>query len=349
MANGTWAATDASSEVLAADVFRTSVELQFTSGSIMYIAFGEDAVYGEGLRLHFNSPYYKVDDKKAALGVSVICDTGGVAAGGYETVVVSASATLDLSYTDLQEEIGHYLGYDITDISSWSAGETAEVDRCIQSGLRQFYYPPAVADIESGYDWSFLKPTTTLTTTASDAVQDLPSDFGRLLGDFHFASTVYAPSIVMVSEHRLQTLLSQDTNENRPRFVAIRSQGSVGLAVQVQEVAFWPIPSDAWTLTYRYEVYAGKLVKLTNPYPHGGMKHGETITESCLAMAEQRSNDEKGLHWNSFVAALAASIKQDRKNSAKYFGAMSTGEANYRDPREYCLKNGEITYNGSTW
>ena len=55
------------------------------------------------------------------------------------------------------------------------------------------------------------------------------------------------------------------------------------------------------------------------PYPLGGMKHSELVTESCLAVAELRANDERGIHWESFIHQLAAAIAQDRKHGAQYF------------------------------
>ena len=85
MAKGTWAATEADSEVLAADASRTAVEFQHTSGTPIYLAFGEAAVFGEGMLLRSVMPYYQVTDSRAALAIHMICDTGLVAGGGYQT------------------------------------------------------------------------------------------------------------------------------------------------------------------------------------------------------------------------------------------------------------------------
>jgi hypothetical protein len=258
-----------------------------------------------------------------------------------------AEATLSLSYNDLQAELARFVGYNPTGMT---AAQIAELDRYIQSGVRQFYYPPAVEGVEAGYEWSFLKPVTSITTTADDGVQDLPDDFGRLIGDFHYSST-YSQSIVEISEHRITELLAGDSSSGLMKYAAIRQKAAPVTAIgQRQEVVWFPIPKAAYSLTYRYEAYQGKINSTTKPYPLGGMKHSETILESCLAVAEQRANDEKGIHWDAFSRLLLMSVAQDKARGARYFGAMSNGELN--EPvvgRNILGTNYPITYKGETW
>jgi len=333
-----------------------------------------------------------------------------------------AESALSLKYTDLQLLVGLFLGYnpDPTTWSgyniapaSWSEGQTLEVDRYIQAGIRQFYYPPAVEGVDPGYEWSFLNPITTLETesaytTGSLAVvsgtctltggtwpawaathgtliideteysittrdgdtqltvvgddvtaaqdgwslghagyQDMPDDFGRVIGDLHFEASVYAQSITVVSEHRILTLLQRDNVTGRPRHAALRFKAAASTVGQRQEIVFWPKPNDDYTLTYRYEAFVGKLVPATTQYPLGGMKYSEVIVESCLAVAEQRANDERGIHWEAFTRLLRTAVQQDRKAGARYFGAMSSGEATHVDPRRHSLQSSyDYTYNG---
>ena len=44
-----------------------------------------------------------------------------------------AEPTLSLTYTDLTEAVGHFLGYGGT-TANWSADQTAEIDDIVQSG-----------------------------------------------------------------------------------------------------------------------------------------------------------------------------------------------------------------------
>ena len=258
-----------------------------------------------------------------------------------------AESTLSIKYDDLQIEVGVFVGYNV-DVSKWTEAITDEVDRYIQAGVRQFYYPPAMDGVEAGYEWSFISPTTTLETTEDDVAQDMPDSFGRIVGDLHFESDVYAQSITVVSEHRIQALLQQDDGTSRPRHAAIRFKDDDGTG-QRQEIVWWPIPDAAYTLTYRYEAFAGKL--LPTKYALGGMKHSELVVESCLAVAEQRANDERGIHWELFGRLLVTAIAQDRKNGARHYGAMSAGESAGDDAlaRGTQRTTSDITYRGNTW
>lgn len=79
-----------------------------------------------------------------------------------------AESSLSLTYTELQFAVGHYLGMGA--VTSWSSEDTAVIDMAISSGLRQFYWPPAVMQdgrtLETPYEWKFLKPPATLDTIA---------------------------------------------------------------------------------------------------------------------------------------------------------------------------------------
>lgn len=247
-----------------------------------------------------------------------------------------AESTLSLSFTDIHLEVASFLG------------SSDNVDRYINAGLRQFYYPPAIDGLEPGYEWSFLKPTATISTAASDAAQDLPDGFSRLLGDFHFIPTVHHRPIIQVSEHRLQLMLQTDLSESRPRICAIRHKNSNLSSGQRQEVAWWPIPDAAYVLTYRYEAFSEKLVDGSEVYPLGGMKHSETIVESCLAIAEQRANDERGIHWEAFVRAIINSAEIDRRGGARYFGPMGGGGEDVL-PRHGSASSYDVTYKAVTW
>lgn len=74
-----------------------------------------------------------------------------------------AESTLSLTYTQLIALVARYLG--ILPVSGLSSTETTLIDDLIGSGLRQFYFPPPVNN-ERPYEWSFLKPVTTLVTIA---------------------------------------------------------------------------------------------------------------------------------------------------------------------------------------
>jgi hypothetical protein len=264
-------------------------------------------------------------------------------------------STLSIQYSDLLLAVATFLGYG-ADSTAWTVAETAEVDLYVQSGVRQFYYPPTVGSGEAGYEWSFMNPTATLDTVADDAAQDLPDDLGRVLGDFFFASSEYRASIVQVDEHRINTMLSRSSDTDAPIAVCVRhkalvagTSGTPSTAGQRLEAVWYPIPNDAYTLTYKYEAYSGKL-SAVNPYPLGGMRHSELLTESCLSIAEQRANDAVGQHTELFQRLLVSSIAMDKRQGAKNFGTMGSVEGGsgmiYSRTKQSSYP---VTYNGETW
>jgi len=203
-----------------------------------------------------------------------------------------------------------------------------------------------------------IEVTGTATTAAEDdwylkhaGYQDLPDSFGRILGDLHFEADEYSKSVPVVSEHQIQMHLQQSIDESRPQYATTRFKSSDGSDGQRQEIIWWPIPDEAYVLTYRHEAFTGKLIKATNKYALGGMKHSEVIIESCMAIAEQRVHDDKGLHWDAFTRLLVTAIAQDRKNGARYFGPMSHGEgvSDNASRSRYQGSSYDITYKGLTW
>lgn len=259
-----------------------------------------------------------------------------------------AESTLSIEYEDLQAEVGAFMHYG-EDVSTWSAKEVKQVDRLIQSGVRQFYYPPATEGVELGYQWSFMQPTTTLATVADTDTYDLPDDFGSMVGQMQFnVDATYHRSIVQISVGKLHELQQRSDDTGQPQYFATQFKTSTGASGQRHEIVFWPNPDAAYTLTYRYDAYAGKLVQDTFPYPLGGMKYGECIIESCLAVAEKRGNDEDGFHGQEFRRLLAAAVALDRRNGAQRYGQMG-GDEDMLSPMEYRCATGTVTYNGDSW
>ncbi|MFA5186695.1 MAG: hypothetical protein WC551_09485 [Patescibacteria group bacterium] len=261
-----------------------------------------------------------------------------------------AESSLSIGYTDLRQEVGGFLGYGRT-IASWSAARIATIDRIVQSGVRQVYFPPAVNVSGSNeeatvHEWSWLRPTTTLPTVADDGDYDLPDDFGRLVGKFHYAANVHRAAIYVVSVGDLLDMRAHYDQNDAPRYVAIRYKASTGVSGQRQEALFWPEPDAVYTLSYEYEAYTGVLSD-TYPYPLGGMQLAELYIESCLSIAEQRPNDEIGIHTAKFQLLLAAAVYRDMQRGARNFGQMGHKER-YKERicRGYTGTTYPITYHG---
>jgi hypothetical protein len=231
-----------------------------------------------------------------------------------------AESTLSLTRADLREEIGYTLGYGRTS-GSWTAGQQADIDSCLESGLRQFYYPP------NGHEWTFLRPTTTLTTAADDDEYDLPDDFGSLEGDLTWQTegSGYC-SIPIVGEGQVRALRQGlDAVAGKPTAACVRPKAFAGTSVGQRFELFFDRPFDGtYTLEYQYRVLPPAL-SASIIYPYGGAAHAETILASCLAVAEQRIDAGNGRYKQEFAERLQASVAADNRNRPAFVGYVGDG------------------------
>jgi len=252
-----------------------------------------------------------------------------------------AESSLSLGYADFMRETARYLGYSPTS-TDWTAAQLSELQQIVNSGYRQFISPPAING--QVHEWSFLAPVTTLVLTADDFDYDLPDDFGAIIGVFKFAPDTGRPNLQYVNEAQLMEKKAITDTNGYPMMFAIRPKSSTGIAGQRFEALFYPEPDTAYTLHYRYSVNPPKLSD-DYPYPLGGMRHAETILQSCLAIAEQRMNDDAGKDTAKFMQMLDASVKYDQVMHAPAFLGYNGDNSNLGgDP---IGQSYYVTYNGS--
>jgi hypothetical protein len=319
-----------------------------------------------------------------------------------------AESSLSISWVELKQEVGWFLNYGR---SSWSADQTTEIENIVQSGVRRVYYP-TVPGQTVGYEWSWLRPTTTLSiyaaygtgtvtiasgvvtlaggtfpswaadgvlkvsgntyevstrdgdtqitlvdtsvtlataTAYSIAQQDytLPDDFGSMYSKLHWPEDEYRSPVERIPVGDLLALRARATRTGPPKWFAIRHKTSTGSTGQRQEMLLYPAPDVDKSMPYQYEAYSSKLSD-TYPYPLGGMKLAELYTEACLAVAELRSNDEMGLHTQTFSALLLDAIQRDKKRAGLNYGHMGHRERHFPDfHRGYTGNVYPVTYKGS--
>lgn len=238
-----------------------------------------------------------------------------------------AEPTLAQSYTDLQADVGYLLGWGrgaARGDLAFSARQQATIDDCIKSGLRQFYYPPPLPGERTSYDWSFLKPTASLQLRPGLQVIPLPDDYGGFDGQVVIVptgNTCQPWPIEWENEGRLrQRYACSPGLVAPPRYVAIQwLKGTTSQAGQRAQLYFFPTADKLYTVTVPYYVNPDCL-SATAPYAYGGAQHAETITESCLAIAEERVDDDRSVHAAKFLERLAASVAMDRKNKPQRIG-----------------------------
>lgn len=330
-----------------------------------------------------------------------------------------AESGLTVAWAGLKQEVGVFLGYGRT-IGNWSAAQITEIEAAVQSGLRRVYYPIGLPDNLVGFEWSFLRPSSTLflgasgtdgttssgefdsatftdwvaqgiTTddilTIADSTDDLaeagdyaissvgatltitsppddatgitfsigrdpcdytlPDDYGRIIGNLHFDTESRYREIQIVPLARILELRARYDHSSWPRYAATRPLASDGSSGQRQEILFYPKADTYYPLSYAYEAYQGALSD-ANPYPLGGMQMSELYIESCLAVAEQRVNDEAGLHTQAYQALLIDAVARDSKKGPHTYGQMGHREKYYpRWPHGYTESPYPIRYKGN--
>lgn len=236
-----------------------------------------------------------------------------------------AESSLSLQYDDFRKSVGRFLGYGDT-IANWSTDQSTAIESAVQTGYRRFLAPPQVnIDGKSvrSYQWRFLKPWTTLATVASTSDYDAPDDFGGMDGKFIYSASGNVAHVTYTDAGRIYEL-RQISRTDRPELYSVVPVSHDGSHGQRYRFIFYPTPGAVYTLNYQYNVLVQKL-STQRPYPLGGMQHAETLLESCLAVAEERVNDEAGLHNQRFLERLTTSISQDRQAGPEHLGTMGPG------------------------
>jgi hypothetical protein len=176
---------------------------------------------------------------------------------------------------------------------------------------------------------------------------DLPDDFGRMHGTFHYPINEYREDIEKVAAGQIMSLLASRDDTGAPYWYATEYKRSTGTNGQRQKAMFYPTPDTAWLLRYQYEAFQGAL-STTNPYPLGGMKYTELYIESCLAVAERRIHDAPSVHDDQFKSLLADAVRRDRRSGAQVFGNMGhQEEVDEMFRRGWTGGTYPITYDGS--
>ena len=163
-----------------------------------------------------------------------------------------------LTFLELVIEVSRYLGT-LGDGDYPNAREFLRAVDIVESGYRQFLFPPVLQGDKTVHQWSFLSPETTLAITTDDYDYDLPADFNGLVGRFAYDSGVRSLQIRPCSEGEIRELRGATAASGDPYLSAIRPKAFVRETGQLFEVIFYPTPATDRTLRYRYRVAPLKL------------------------------------------------------------------------------------------
>jgi len=264
-------------------------------------------------------------------------------------------STLATTLDELNAEVGVFLGWGqgapFGD-QAWSSYQAARIKSFVKAGIHQVYFPPPDANGEV-YEWSFLRPTTTVTLANAATVIPLPDDFGGIEGKVMILSPAqFLAAISVTGEGVVQEQAARfQSSTGAPQMVAVQPLRGVRQdRGQRFQLIVWPTADQAYTLELQYHILPNFLDG-TCPYTYGGAAHAQTFVESCLAMAEQRGDDMAGVHRALFMERLAASIAQDKKNKPQKLGYNADRSDGLTNRGRWPWRDDAytVTYNGVTY
>lgn len=267
-----------------------------------------------------------------------------------------AESSLNLKLSELEAEVGFYLGWGRGtnfDEPAWDDRQQREIDRIVDRGLRMFYFPAPLPGDATSYDWSFLRPHVQLSyANASDPpVVALPDDFGGIEGVLRlidankpsFAIRVVPEAFVRRKYEELPDATGQ------PQYAAIEGlRGTTTERSTRAQLRIWPKADQDYTLALQYYLLPGALSGIF-PYAYGGALHAETILAAVKAAAEQHQNGERGIEYAYFLERMSASVALDRRNKAQAFGYNGDPAYNRATPwgrSRHWYNQDVITFNG---
>lgn len=246
--------------------------------------------------------------------------------------------TLSLKNTDLQGEVGHFLGWGRgTDNGeeAWTAAKERDITQIVNSGLRRFYSQPQPDPNGPIHNWSFLSPVGSVSLADGAQEVTLPDDFGGIEGTVTMSqdgTNGFQPIKVGNPEELRQLYAAHDGASGRPTVCAIQVVPGTGPNTGTRyKLAVYPQSDGGYTLRFAYYLNPNALTA-ANPYPLGGMQHAETIKAACRAAAELYLDNEVGPEEANYRRALSASVAADSRLKPQflgYNGDRSDGHAGY--------------------
>lgn len=238
-----------------------------------------------------------------------------------------AESTLSIAYLELIGETGLFLGWGRGPIfgdPAFTTQQQASLDSCVKSGIRQVNNPPVLQGESTAYDWSFLKPTTTLVYPIGQSIVALPDDFGGFEGQITLLSTTgqqWGPIQLFNEGQVREQYASAPAQTGRPLMASLQPlKAMTSTRGQRFQLFLFPLADQNYTLQFPYYLLPD-YINGANPYPYGGAAHAELYVASCKYAAERDLDDIKGGPQNQyFLERLAASVSADRRFKAQTLG-----------------------------
>ena len=224
-----------------------------------------------------------------------------------------AEPTLSVTLGEIRREVSRFLSFG-REYDALTITQQEDVDSIIRRGLRQFYQPPAVNG--KAHQWTFLRPTGSMTTVPEQEAYPLPDDFGAMMGSrVTYTERRYIDGPRIVSDYAYRQHVEESARRlGFPDYATIRVRPSTISSGPIRyDLLFFPVPDGEFQMEYQYQVVQD-AVTANLDHVAGGAMHGETILASCLAIAEEYVVDPIAKYRELFRERLVTSVSLDRSS-----------------------------------
>ena len=225
------------------------------------------------------------------------------------------SDSLQLSYEDFRSRIGDYRGYPAS-TSKWSDKAVAMVEDILKTGCQKVYFM-------SNYEWSFLRPTRSITIPSGVDEVELPLDFGQLANPtirFTGDNASLACSLRDVGEASILHMRQRDTSTTGvPSMCAIAASTRPNQEGPPRsKMLLWPTTNDEYTARVQYNVIPLPL-STSNPYHYGGAPMSQLFLEAFLSSSEEKDG-MPGFYTSKYQQTLSSAIIYDMRSKPRRLG-----------------------------
>ena len=212
-------------------------------------------------------------------------------------------ANLRLTYQNIYDRVSHFLGLTPEGTTPTGTDLTTCEDIC-QRGLRQFLYP---IDSRTGeyWEWSFLRPSYTMTLLDGTWRYQLPEDFSSIITDPVYSEDDGFKQMAKTTPDNIANLMAAGAVDYAPYYYAIVTSDYDPEIGEFEEIMFYPKPDSTYRVQFYYKSDPTKASDADAFLP-GGVKSTEAILENCLAVAESQEDEVLGIHTQ-----LAGKLTQD--------------------------------------
>lgn len=254
-------------------------------------------------------------------------------------------STLTLNLYDLEAEVGDYAGFGIGarfKETAWSENQESRISRAVNSGVRNVYYTQEMEGVPARYDWSFLRPTSTVSLGSGDTTVPLPDDFNGMLSDSIPASgsgEYHWPIAIVGLGDLYRARSTASTTTGRPCMAYVEPiKGTAPDRSGRYRLQVYPTSDQAYSLQIWYEVAPNALTDAL-PFLYGGPALSECF-KAAVRSSYERDFDNlppTAPEQTNFRIQLRAAIAGDRK-----FKPISAGYCGDRSDDRYGWDGGQV-------